>query len=105
MKEHAKLKTKKHAMYLRICRGYSGNKSLILYLLHSKKIRQEVKRLLGDKFEIHIRRGVVKSGANASVTGVGGYLRDIYDYAWFRHGKKGHRKVSRVGTLLSDPAL
>ena len=105
VKKYGKWKTKKHVMYFRVCRGFSDNKSLILYLLLGKKIRKEVERLIGDKFEIHIRRGVVKSGTKASVTGAGGYLLANYDYAWRWHGKKGHRKVTKDGTLLSDPAL
>ena len=92
-------------MFIRICKGYRGNKNLIPYLLYNKNIRKEVKRLLLKKFEIHIRRGAVKSSSRGSVEGLGWYICYNYDYAWCRHGNRCHRKVSRDNALLSDPLL
>ena len=105
VKNHAKFKRKIHVMLIRTCKGYRGNKNLIAYLLYNKNVRKEVKRLLRNKFEIYIRRGVAKNCVYGAVVGLGRYIRDNYDYAWHKHGKGGHRKVTKDGVMLSDPLL
>ena len=117
VKKFGHYKTKKRVMYCRVSRGFTcnRNKSLILYLLRSKKVREEVLRLVGNKFEIHIRRGVSKTKGKSNVKslldavaylkGAAAYLHANFDYAWWRHGKKGHRKVVKDGNVLSDPTL
>ena len=107
VKKFGKWKIKKHVMFYRVCKGCFSKRDLILYLLHSRKIKQEVLRLIDNKFEIHIRRAVIKSKSKSKVTlkDAAAYLHANFDYAWWRHGKKCHRKVVKDGNLLSDPTL
>ena len=107
VKKYGGWRTKKHVMYYKWTMGYISGRSLILYLLRGKKVRQEVLRLLDNKFEIHIRRAVMKgkSKSKVSLKDAAAYLHANFDYAWWRHGKKGHRKIVKAGNMLSDPTL
>ena len=78
------------------------------YLLRYKRERLEVKRLMKDKCQIYVRRasgtGKDKSAQQVRLKQAVDFIKTI-DYAWLRHGKEGHRKVIKNGTLISDNTL
>lgn len=106
--KYTHFKKKIHVMYNRASRGSSTNKRLILYIVRNKKVRSEVDRLVSMKFDIYIRRGVSKAKNKVKsmddIKTAAGHLNS-FDYAWGRHGKKGHRKVVKEKQMLSDNSL
>ena len=106
--KYTHFKKKINVMYRRVSSGFGTNKRLILYIVRSKKVRSEVERLVSTKFDIYIRRGVSKAKSKAKsmddIKTAAGHLNS-FDYAWARHGKKGHRKIVKDKHMLSDSNL
>ena len=60
------------------------------------------------KCQIYVRRasgaGKDKTTQQINMKQASDFIKKI-DYAWLRHGKEGHRKVIKNGTLISDNTL